>query len=110
MRMLCHVDGIGAQSPPSPATTRLPGSTTRAIAALALFTAVQVADGILTVAGVGRFGPAVESNPLLALSIAAVGAATTLSIAKTIAVLLATLLHCCRCHLALALLTIFYVF
>lgn len=92
------------------AMTTLPGSPTRGIAAVALFTAVQLADGVLTVAGIARFGLAMESNPLLALSISAVGAGTTLSIAKTIAVLLATILHGRRCHLAIALLTIFYVF
>ena len=92
------------------ATLTLPGSATRGLAAVALFAAVQVADGALTLAGVARFGPAVESNPLLAMSIAALGAGASLSVAKTTAILLATLLHGARCHLALALLTILYVF
>jgi hypothetical protein len=92
------------------ATTTLPGSTTRGIAAVALFTAVQFADGVLTMAGVARFGLTVESNPLLSFGMTAVGAGMTLSIAKAIAVLLATMLHGLRCHLVLVLLTIFYVF
>jgi len=86
----------------------LPGSTRRGLIAVALFTAVQIADGILTVAGVARFGPGMESNPLLAASIAAVGAAATLSIAKAVAVVLGTVLHRHRCHCTLALLTVFY--
>jgi hypothetical protein len=90
--------------------SRLPGSATRGIAAVALFTAVQVADGVLTVEGVARFGLAMESNPLIALSIAALGAGTTLSIAKMIAVAGAMGLHGSRCHLTLALITVFYVF
>jgi hypothetical protein len=92
------------------ATLTLPGSATRGIAAVALFAAVQVADGMLTFAGVARFGLAVESNPILSLSMMALGAGPTLSIAKVVAVLLATVLHSARWHLALALLTVFYVF
>jgi hypothetical protein len=85
------------------------GSTARGLAAVALFTAVQIADGILTFNGVARFGLEMESNPLLALSIAAVGAGVTLAIAKTIAVVLGTMLHRRHCHGALAALTMFYV-
>ena len=69
-----------------------------------------MADGILTFAGVARFGPAVESNPILSLSIMAVGAGTALSIAKLAAIMLAAVLHGTRSHLLLALLTVFYVF
>lgn len=87
----------------------LPGSKTRGLAAVALFSAVQLADGVLTAEGVARFGLAMESNPVIAMSIAAVGAGATLSIAKMIAVGGAIGLHGCRCHLILALLTIFYV-
>jgi uncharacterized protein DUF5658 len=92
------------------ATLTLPGSATRGISAVALFAAVQIADGILTLVGIGRFGPAVESNPLLSLSIMALGPGAALSIAKVSAVVLATILHSTRSHLVLALLTVFYVF
>ena len=92
------------------ATITLPGSETRGFSALALFVAVQIADGALTLAGVARYGPTAESNPLLFVSMAALGAGTALSIAKLLAILLATVLHAARLHVALALLTIFYVF
>jgi len=92
------------------ATITLPGSETRAFSALALFAAVQLADGALTLAGVARFGPGAESNPILFVSMMTLGAGTALSIAKLLAILLATVLHAARLHTALALLTIFYVF
>jgi hypothetical protein len=92
------------------ATLTLPGSATRGIATVALFAAVQLADGILTLAGVARFGPGMESNPLLSISMMTLGAGAALSIAKLMAVALATVLHGARSHLALALLTVFYVF
>jgi hypothetical protein len=92
------------------ATLTLPGTATRGISAVALFAAVQVADGILTLAGVARFGLAVESNPILSLSIMVLGAGAAVSIAKVAAVVLATVLHGTRSHLVLALLTVFYVF
>lgn len=91
------------------AAAMLAGSSARGLIAVALFTAVQIADGILTFRGVARFGLEMESNPLLALSIAAVGAGLTLAVAKTIAVLLGTMLHRRQCHGALAALTMFYV-
>jgi hypothetical protein len=92
------------------ATITLPGSETRGFSALALFAAVQLADGALTLAGVARFGPAAESNPILSVSMVTLGAGAALSIAKLLAILLATVLHAARLHTALALLTIFYVF
>lgn len=92
------------------ATLTLPRSATRGIAAVALFAAVQAADGILTLAGVARFGLSVESNPLIAFSMTMFGAGATLSIAKVWAVLMGTVLHGARWHGTLALLTIFYVF
>ena len=88
----------------------LPGSATRGIAAVALFSAVQVADAVLTAEGVARFGLGMESNPVIALLIATVGAGTALSVAKLIAVAGAMGLHWLRCHTVLALLTILYVF
>jgi hypothetical protein len=92
------------------ATITLPGSSTRAFSALALFAAVQFADFALTLAGVARFGPDAESNPILSVSMVTLGTGTALSIAKLLAVALAFVLHTARLHTALALLTIFYVF
>jgi hypothetical protein len=88
----------------------VPAPATRGIAAVVLFTGVQIADGLLTAAGISRFGIGMESNPLLAVSISAVGVAATLSIAKGLAVVVGTMLHSRRCHTTLALLTIFYMF
>jgi Flp pilus assembly protein TadD len=92
------------------ATLTLPRSATRGISAVALFAAVQVADGIQTLAGVARFGPEMESNPILSLSMMTLGAGAALVIAKLAAVALATFLHFAHSHLTLALLTVFYVF
>src|SRR5262249_53067643 len=92
------------------ATLTISGSATRGIAAVALFAAVQAADGILTLAEVGRFGPSADSDPLMALWRMMLGADPTLSIAKIAAVLLGVVLHGVRWHGTLALLTIFYVF
>ena len=88
----------------------LPGSTTRAISSVALFVAVQVADAFLTVAGVARFGLAIEGNPVLLRSMMLLGPNTTLWGAKFIAVLCAAVLYRCERHLVLTLLTIVYVF
>jgi hypothetical protein len=110
-RALCDGRRIGMSARiQALATLTLPGSATRGISAVALFAAVQMADGILTLTGVARFGLTVESNPILSLSIMAVGAGTALSIAKVAAVMLAIVLHGTRSHLVLALLTVFYVF
>jgi hypothetical protein len=88
----------------------LPGSTTRAISPVALFVAVQIADAFLTVAGVSRFGMAMEGNPVLLRSMMLLGPSTTLLGAKSIAVLCGGILYRCERHLILALLTIVYVF
>lgn len=89
---------------------RLPNSGTRAFWALALFIAVQVADGVLTAVGIGRFGPTIEGNPLLVHSILTLGSTPALLIAKAVAILAGTLLHIHSYHLVLAFLTVAYVF
>lgn len=107
---------VGAAALPAPSflltrrrrTAALRDTRPRGAAMFAAFLVVQIADGVLTFSGVARFGLAMESNPLLATAIATLGAAATLSIAKTIAVLLAVVLHGWRCHATLALLTLFY--
>lgn len=87
----------------------LPGSRTRAVAAFALFAAVQVADGVMTFAGVNRSGVAVEGNPVLAFYMAQYGAGMTLISAKSIAIALAAVLHARAYYLALTVLTVVYV-
>jgi hypothetical protein len=88
----------------------LPGSTTRAISPVALFVAVQIADAVLTVTGVARFGMAMEGNPVLLRSMMLLGPITALFGAKFIAVLCGGVLYWCERHLVLMVLTIVYVF
>jgi hypothetical protein len=91
-------------------TERLPNSSTPALLPLALFGALQIADAVLTIAGVQRFGPAAEANPLLASAITSFGAYTTLAAAKAVALILGVALHVRSQHLVLAMLTVIYVF
>jgi hypothetical protein len=91
-------------------TAQLPGSNTPAITLLALFTAVQVLDAMLTWTGVVRFGTGIEANPLLALSFAHFGTGATLGAAKAFAVGCALVLHLRSYYLVLSVLTVFYVF
>jgi hypothetical protein len=88
----------------------LPDSKTRAIWALALFAAVQVADGVLTSLGIARFGMGIEGNPLLVRSMIAFGSGSVLLAAKSIAILGGSVLHAYSYHLLLAVLTVGYVF
>jgi hypothetical protein len=81
-----------------------------AVLALALFVAVQIADGVLTSIGIARFGLGIEANPLLAHTMLAFGTGTTLVAAKTIAIVGGALLHLNSYHLAVAALTVGYVF
>jgi len=89
---------------------RLPGSTTRAIALLALFVAVQFADGVMTYVGITRFGPSAEGNPLLAFLMSTYGAAPVLIDSKIAAVACGVVLFSRTWHRTLAGLTIAYVF
>ena len=88
----------------------LPNSKTHAIWTLALFAAVQVADGVLTSLGIARFGMGVEANPLLVRSMVAFGSGSVLLAAKSIAILGGSVLHTYSYHLLLAVLTVGYVF
>ncbi len=99
-----------AGASPSSFAARLPNSNTRAFWALALFIAVQVADGVLTAVGIGRFGTTIEANPLLVRSMVTLGSAPALLLAKGVAIVAGTLLHVHSYHLVLALLTVAYVF
>lgn len=88
----------------------LPGSSTRGISAFALFAAIQVADTILTLIGINRFGPAIEGNPVLSFVMVAFGTAATLMSVKAVALAGAFVLHLRAQYLALALLSLLYVF
>jgi uncharacterized protein DUF5658 len=87
----------------------LPGSRTRALWILALFAAIQVADGALTAAGVAQFGPRIEGNPLIALAFQGAGIGMALVTAKLFAMSCAMVLYVYSRHLALALMTLAYV-
>ena len=89
---------------------RLPGSETRAIALLALFVSVQIADALLTSLGIARFGAGVEANPILRFWVTLFGSAAVLSVAKSSAVASATMLDRWSQYFVLALLTVLYVF
>ena len=90
-------------------TSTLPGSRTRALWLLALFAAIQLADGMMTTSGVARFGVDVEGNPLLRFYAASLGIGLALTAAKVFAVGCATVLYVRAQHLALSLLTLGYV-
>jgi hypothetical protein len=62
-------------------------------AVLAVFIALQLADGLITFAAVQIFGPAAEGNPILLAWITVVGPATTLLMAKGVSCALAVLLY-----------------
>jgi hypothetical protein len=80
--------------------------STRTIAVLILFAATQLADAWLTRSGIARFGPGVEGNPLLALSLAHFGTIATLSGAKAVALSCGLVLHVRSYHVVLAVLTL----
>lgn len=85
---------------------RLPGSSTHAIYAFALFAAVQLADGILTAHGIQRYGLAAEGNPLISLSMRTFGVTAALASWKLFALAAGAVLHLTEQHLALAFLTV----
>jgi hypothetical protein len=85
------------------------GSNTSTLALFALFTIVQCLDAVLTWRGIGRFGVAIEANPLLSFSAAHFGTGATLGAAKAVAVSCALVLHLRSYRLVLSLLTLFYV-
>jgi len=106
----CAVEPPHARTLRSRLTVLLPGSNTPAITLLALFTAVQVLDAMLTRTGIHRFGTSIEANPLLALSFAHFGTVATLGAAKLFAIGCALVLHLRSHYLVLSVLTLFYVF
>jgi hypothetical protein len=72
--------------------------------------AVQLADGAQTYAGILRFGPAIEANPILALFAGLFGASSALVLAKSVAIIGGATLHVLSQHLILTALTVACVF
>ena len=91
-------------------TSTLPGSKSRAIWALGLFVAVQLADAVQTVSGISQFGLAIEANPLLSFCAAVFGTGAALVVAKTVAIIGGATLHIFSQHFILAVLTVACVF
>ncbi len=77
--------------------------------ALLLFLLAQASDGVLTYVGVSSFGVGIEGNPLIGWLMASMGTGLALTTAKLTAGIFGILLHLSSVHLAVALLTVFYV-
>jgi hypothetical protein len=73
------------------------------------FLLVQFLDGVLTYLGVSIWGRGIEANPLVSLAIAAGGLGTGLAAAKLVAIGFGIVLHLCRVHNLVALLTAIYL-
>lgn len=65
---------------------------------LAIFVALQIADGVLTYAAVERFGTEAEGNPILATWIMLTGAAPALLGAKALACACGAVLYAAGVH------------
>jgi hypothetical protein len=76
---------------------------------LLVFLVAQCMDGVFTYVGVVSFGLGAEANPVVAGLMAAVGHGTGLVAAKAVAMALGIALHVRQVHVAVALLTGFYV-
>jgi len=77
-------------------------------AAVIAFLIVQCLDGALTYLGV-RWGLGSEANPLVASAVQVIGLGAGLALTKLVAAGLGMLLHLCRVHALLAVLTAIYV-
>ena len=73
------------------------------------FLLVQVLDFVFTYLGVTIWGPGIEANPLMSSAVAAAGLGVGLGAAKVVAIGCGILLHLCRVHNLVALLTAIYV-
>jgi hypothetical protein len=72
------------------------------------FVLVQCLDGIFTYLGVSIWGPEIEANPLISSAVQMAGLGTGLASAKLLAVGFGMVLHLCRVHTVVALLTAIY--
>ena len=77
---------------------------------LSLFILLQLADGVLTYAAVGRFGPNAEGNPILAAWIAVAGAMPAVFGAKLLACVCGGVLYAAGVYRVLAGLSTLYFF
>jgi hypothetical protein len=73
------------------------------------FLVVQCLDGAFTYLGVKIWGPGIEANPLVSSAVAAGGLGLGLAGAKLVAMGFGILLHLCRVHTLVALLTAIYI-
>jgi hypothetical protein len=73
------------------------------------FIIVQCLDGAFTYLGVTIWGPGIEANPLVSSAVAAAGLGAGLALAKLVAMGFGILLHLCRAHNLVALLTAIYI-
>ena len=73
------------------------------------FLIVQCLDGAFTYLGVKIWGPGIEANPLVSSVVAVAGLGFGLAGAKLVAIGFGILLHLCRVHNLVALLTLIYV-
>ena len=77
---------------------------------LAVFIVFQVADGLMTYAAVGMFGPQAEGNPLLVTWMTMLGYGPALFGAKTLACGCGLILYACGVTRVLVGLTALYLF
>ena len=77
---------------------------------LAVFVVLQVADGLMTYAAVGIFGPQAEGNPLIVTWMAMLGYGPALFGAKMLACGCGVVLYTCGVNRVLAGLTALYLF
>jgi hypothetical protein len=77
---------------------------------LAIFIALQVADGVLTYAAVSRFGASAEGNPIIATWIMLTGAMPALCGAKLLACACGGVLYAAGVHRILIGLSALYLF
>ena len=73
------------------------------------FLIVQCLDGAFTYLGVKIWGPGIEANPLVNSAVAVAGLGLGLAVAKLVAMGFGILLHLCRAHNLVALLTALYI-
>jgi uncharacterized membrane protein len=77
--------------------------------ALLAFLLAQALDGVLTYVGVNTYGPRIEGNPIVGWLMGTFGEGLGLATAKVTAGGFGILLHLSGVHMAVALLTVFYV-